>query len=138
MPLTKLKIFGRIKKVSMQTNKLIISSITKGLIIAGVLVFFHILASHKGSPHTKAETFKVASHEDIPSQSHQEDETKFVMASYSINVAMNLEIVREMLILLIVFLNVNTDIKIFYFDIPIPLGKHFRILFSSVISPNAP
>lgn len=120
----------------MQTNKLIVSSITKGLIIAGVLVFFHILASRNYSPHVKAEIFQVASHEAPPS--HQEDESKFVMPSYSINAVMNLEIVREMLILMIVVFNINAAIKNFDFVIPIPLGGHFRILFSSVISPNAP
>ena len=119
----------------MNANKLIVSSIAKGLFIGAVLVFFHIVASHDDSAIAKAEIFKVAS-QDAPS--HQESESEFRMASNIINVAMNLETIRDMLILLIVVFNINASVKIFSPSVPIPLGKQFKTLFSSVISPNAP
>jgi hypothetical protein len=117
-------------------NKFIFCSITKGLIIAGLLVFFHVLASHNDSYRAKAESFKVAATQPVPIP--EGNESKFLMASCSLNVAMNFEIIREMLVLLIVVFNINAAIKIFSFVLPIPLGENFKTLFSSVISPNAP
>ncbi|HEX6224197.1 MAG TPA: hypothetical protein VFZ52_07290 [Chryseolinea sp.] len=120
----------------MNANKLIVSSIAKGLFIGAVLVFFHIVASHNDSTLAKVEIFKVASHQDAPS--HQESELEFRMASNIVNVAMSLETIRDMLILLVVVFNINASAKIFSLSVPIPLGKQFSTLFSSVISPNAP
>jgi hypothetical protein len=120
----------------MQINSLILSSLTKGLIISAVLIFFHVYASQDESPGTNHEVFKIAA--DQAQQDHQNSETKIVVASLGIEPVGNFEVGRDILLLLVVFLTV--DVLANYVDprIPIPLSRYFKILLLFFISPNAP
>jgi hypothetical protein len=120
----------------MQINNTLVSSITKGLIISAVLIFFHVLASQNESAHTSMEIFKISAGQ-APSD-HQDSETKIVIASFGIHHVPNFEVVRDILLLLVVLFAVDVVVDKINHSIPIPLSRHFKILFSFFISPNAP
>lgn len=120
----------------MRINSLILSSITKGLIISSVLISFHIYASQDESRSTNQEVFKIAA--DQAAQDHQNSETKIVVASLGIEPVPNFEVVRDILLLLVVFFAVDPLANNVDPRIPIPLSRYFKILFLFFISPNAP
>ena len=115
----------------------VIRSMLKGLILSCVLILVHVGfsgASNNDDAHVKVVKFEKSSELPIDNPNNSEISLK----TWSLHSTGHVEICREawhiLEILFVVNINLNQD----EVSIPLPLLGYFKILFTSVISVNAP
>jgi hypothetical protein len=115
----------------------VLRSIFKGLILSCVLILVQI--GFSGTPGNDDAQVKVAKFEkssELPKDNSNGSEVS--VKTWSLHSTGTIEICREVLYILEILFIVNVNLNQEEVSIPLPLLGYFKILFTSVISVNAP
>jgi len=123
-------------RMLLRNDNFLLRSFVTGLLLSVILILFQIVFSGKPTNrnHVKVIRFEKSCQHPVETKG----EAKFSVKSSSLHSSGHVEITRETLCLVEVIFKFNIKLDEWKISIPSPLLGHLRILFTSLISVNAP